>query len=160
MSWRVEVTPKNAGLDSEGKDVLTNARDLHIKGLEEIRTGWIFMLDDDLTDEQVRLLADKLLSDPIEHLSAVLSGEEYAELIPGAQWEVEVHYKPGVTDTTAESLARGAEDLGVEDLKEVHTGRIYWLFGDIASEDVERLSSGLLANGIVQDYSIRAVKSD
>jgi len=155
MSWRVEVTPKNAGLDSEGKDVLTNAQDLHIKGLKGIRAGWIFMLDDDLAERNIRLLADKLLSDPIEHLCAVLSGEENADLIPGAQWEVEVHYKPGVTDTTAESLKRGAEDLGVEGLKEVHTGRIYWLFGDIASEEVERLASGLLANGIVQGYSTR-----
>lgn len=160
MSWRVEVTAKGAALDSEGKDVLANARDLSLQGLESIRTGWIFFLDGDLEQSKVSLLADRLLSDPIEHQCMILADEESDNaLVPGARWEVEVHYKRGVTDTTAESLKRGAEDLGIP-LKNVRTGRIYWLFGTISEKDAERLASGLLANGIVQEYTIQPQQAD
>jgi len=151
----VEVTAKNAGLDSEGKDVLANARDLNLDGLQSIRTGWIFFLDDILEEAHVRKLAAKLLSDPIEHQYVILKKLGEANLVPEAKWEVEVHYKRGVTDTIAESLLRGAEDLGIGEIKDVRTGRIYWLCGTIGAEDVQRLASGLLANGIIQEFCIR-----
>jgi len=161
VNWRVEVTAKKVALDSEGKDVLSNARDLSLKGLDSIRTGWIYVLDDTLDASKVALLADRLLSDPIEHQYVILEGDDCdSALVPGSRWEVEVHYKKGVTDTTAESLARGAEDLGITNLKGIRTGRIYWLFGTISLDDANRLASGLLANGIVQEYTITSRHSD
>lgn len=154
--WRVDVTPRGYELDSEGKDVLANAKDLRIQGLERIRTGWIFWLPEQTEEIQVRLLAESLLADPIEHHYLVSSPEKRVPgLHPEARWEVEVRNKPGVTDTTAENLQRGAEDLGVMLADKPQTGRTYWLFGKITESEVKRLASGLLANGIVQDYEIK-----
>lgn len=159
MVWRIEVTPKNEQLDSEGKDVLANARDLNLRGLQSIRSGWIYLLDEAVSDKQVKMLAERLLSDPIEHDFAILEEEHAtASLIPDAHWEIEVRYKKGVTDSTADSVLRGAEDLGIKELEEVRTGRLYWLKGSIEEKEAERLASGLLANGIIQDYEVRSLK--
>ena len=71
------------------------------------------------------------------------------------KWEVEVWYKPGVTDAVGDSVKKGVSDMGMSGVEEVKTGQVYILKGKLSKKDVERICSGLLANGVVQYYKIK-----
>ena len=74
------------------------------------------------------------------------------------KWEVEVWYKPGVTDSTGDSVKKGIKDLNVSGVEEVKTGQVYIISGKIGKAEVEKICSGLLANNVVQYYNIKQVK--
>ena len=70
-------------------------------------------------------------------------------------WEVEVWYKPGVTDAVGDSVMKGIKDLGISGASSVKTGQVYIIEGKLDKKQIEKVCSGLLANGIVQFYKIK-----
>jgi len=71
------------------------------------------------------------------------------------KWEVEVWYKPGVTDAVGDSVKKGVSDLGISGVTSVKTGQVYIIEGKLDKKQVDKICSGLLANGIVQFYKIK-----
>ncbi|OIO37612.1 MAG: phosphoribosylformylglycinamidine synthase, purS protein [Candidatus Omnitrophica bacterium CG1_02_41_171] len=68
---------------------------------------------------------------------------------------VEVWLKKGVTDTVAESAAKGIRDLGIKTIKNVKTGKKYLLFGSLSSKEIEIICQRLLVNKVIQNYFIK-----
>jgi len=73
------------------------------------------------------------------------------------KWEVEVWYKPGVTDAVGDSVKKGIGDLGITGTASVKTGQVYIIDGKLDKKQIDKICSGLLANGIVQFYKIKKV---
>ncbi|MCC7355642.1 MAG: phosphoribosylformylglycinamidine synthase subunit PurS, partial [Anaerolineae bacterium] len=71
-------------------------------------------------------------------------------------WVVEVALRPGVTDSVAESLVRAAQVAGIAGLRQAATGRRYELAGSLMASQVERIAQSLLANAVIQTYTINA----
>ena len=72
------------------------------------------------------------------------------------KWHVEVWYKPGVTDATGQSVKKGIEDLGIKTVTSVRSGQVYILDGRASKNDVRDICGKLLANGVIQNFIIKA----
>ena len=60
---------------------------------------------------------------------------------------------PGVTDPVAAEIMRVAQRAGI-DLRGVATGRRFVVDGDITNDQLETLTAKLLANAIIERWSI------
>jgi len=68
-----------------------------------------------------------------------------------------VGLRPGVTDSVAESLIRGARVIGVT-LQQAATARRYIFHGRLSTADVQRIARELLCNEIIHVYSLDPLK--
>ncbi|HEX2972533.1 MAG TPA: phosphoribosylformylglycinamidine synthase subunit PurS, partial [Tepidisphaeraceae bacterium] len=111
----------------------------------------IFLMDTDATAEQVAQIARELLADPVV---------EQAELVTAAPRDIgrsriEVHLKPGVMDPVANSTEMAIRDMGLP-IREVRTGRSYLIEGQVSREELSRIASRVLANGVVESVHFEA----
>ena len=69
---------------------------------------------------------------------------------------VTVRYKQGVLDPQGATIQRALTDLGMEEIKEVRTGRRFELAltPGASRETVERACRTLLANPVIETYDI------
>jgi phosphoribosylformylglycinamidine (FGAM) synthase PurS component len=73
------------------------------------------------------------------------------------KYEVEIWYKPGVTDAVGDSVKKGIGDLNISGVESVKTGQVYVISGKVGKKEIEKICSGLLANTIVQYYRIKKI---
>lgn len=131
-------------------------------GLTKVRAAVrseIYFVRGNIAPGECELLGRFLFSDPITQ-------EYLVELCPVAPDPdvdaVEIAYHPGVTDPVADEILRSARELGVRGIEATSTGQRY----EIVCSDGERLSgaelrllaSRLLANPVVQRYSLGRVE--
>src|SRR5439155_510024 len=62
---------------------------------------------------------------------------------------IEIHLKPGVMDPVAASTGMAIRDMGLS-VREVRTGRAYLIEGVLSREELERIASRVLANGVIE----------
>ncbi len=152
MIWRIEVGFKPGVIDSLGESVKKSiVEDLRID-IDSVRTIDVYTIKAALDEEQAKKIAIELLTDPIIQVSSCgrTIAKNFSKII-------EVGYKPGVTDNVGKTAVEGIEDLLNVELKEgesVHTSRLYLINGQIGDEDAKRVCTGLLANPIIEHYSI------
>ncbi|HEY7089483.1 MAG TPA: phosphoribosylformylglycinamidine synthase subunit PurS, partial [Tepidisphaeraceae bacterium] len=106
-----------------------------------IATYRIFLIDSKASRENIRRIATELLADPIvEEVSSVQNGHSN---------RIEIHLKPGVMDPVAASTEMAIRDMGI-DVAEVRTGRAYVMQRDIDRQELARIASRVLANGVIE----------
>ncbi|MCX9083796.1 MAG: phosphoribosylformylglycinamidine synthase subunit PurL [Candidatus Methanoperedens sp.] len=148
MVNRIEVGFKKGMKDALGDSVKKRIiEDIHIN-VDAVRTIEVYSIDADLKDEQVRILGEKLFSDPIIQ---VFSDKALAK---DFSWIIEVGFKPGVTDNVGATAKRACEDILGISIKGVYFSRQYLLKGKITKEDAEKIAGGLLANGLIERWEI------
>ena len=152
MLYRIEAGVSPQLDDTSGRNV--RARVISDLGLEPaaVRLVKVFTLDG-LSSEQARLLLDQAaLHDP------VLQKASLSPLPCDADWIVEVGFRPGVTDNegrTARDTAALVLGLPRKSLA-VYTSIQYRLWGALSREDVERIARDLLANELIQRFSLKS----
>ena len=154
MIYRVEVSTKPGGNDSRGESLRTQAASLGVTGIEFLTVTDLYFLSGDLDEGAVARLAGTLLCDPIVERARWFPVKADAPEPAAGGWSVEVTLHPGVTDSVAESLLAGAALLGVIGLAQVATGQRYELSGDLSDEAVQRIAASLLANDVIQTWTI------
>ncbi|HEV8606473.1 MAG TPA: phosphoribosylformylglycinamidine synthase subunit PurS, partial [Tepidisphaeraceae bacterium] len=130
--------------DAVGESIRQQIAEWGVK-VGPISTRRIFLLDTDASERQVEEIARELLADPVVE-SAQMVRESASD---NGCSRIEVHLKPGVMDPVAASTEMAIRDMGV-DVKEVRTGRAYLIEGKLAREELERIASRVLANGVVE----------
>ena len=156
-TYRVAISRTS---DQPDGRALKLVRDLQALGIDAVARATItdlYFLQGQLTTDEARALAEALLLDPVIHRMTVLS----LPLPNGSRLEdengdaavVEVARRPGVTDTEAESLLRGAVMLGFGSLEAAATGKRYTLHGADAPQ-AELVARALLANEVVERFSV------
>ncbi len=147
MGSRIEVTFKDPAQDAQGRSIKhTILQDLDIN-VENARVVNTYSLEKDLSQEQVETCRNGLFTDPITQFSTV---DELIDL--EFSWAIEIGFLPGVTDNEGTTSREGIEDLLKVDFAEgeaVYTSKRILLKGDLAREQVERIS-GWLANDLIQ----------
>lgn len=106
-----------------------------------IATYRIFLIDSEASASQIRRVTRELLIDPIV--------EESRAVTEGKSNRIEIHLKPGVMDPVAASTEMAIRDMGI-DVKQVRTGRAYVMERSIAREELQRIASRTLANGVIE----------
>jgi phosphoribosylformylglycinamidine synthase len=151
MYNRIEVTYKDEVFDSLGKGVKKDIEeDLQIKKVSNVRTIDVYKIDSDLTSEEAETLGKELFCDPIIQKFSV-----NRSLAVDFSWIVEVSFKPGVTDNVASTTKEGIADIIGRKFKgTVSTAKQYVFKGNISKEEIELISTRLLANLVIETYEI------
>ncbi len=151
MYNRIEVTYKDEVFDSLGKGVKKDIEeDLQIKKVSNVRTIDVYKIDSDLTSEEAETLGKELFCDPIIQKFSV-----NRSLAVDFSWIVEVSFKPGVTDNVATTTKEGIADIIGRKFKgTVSTAKQYVFKGNISKEEIELISTRLLANLVIETYEI------
>ncbi|HMB94498.1 MAG TPA: phosphoribosylformylglycinamidine synthase subunit PurS, partial [Tepidisphaeraceae bacterium] len=106
-----------------------------------VTTYRIFLIDSEADQKQIHRIATELLADPIV---------EDAEFIESNHsHRIEIHLKPGVMDPVAASTEMAIRDMSI-DVKEVRTGRAYVMQNSVDRKELERITSRVLANGVIE----------
>ena len=144
--FRIEIVFLPDARDARGEAVTAKAaRDLGIE-LQRTETRDIYLLDCDLTGEEVERIA-RAFEDPV--VQRAHFGAAPAEPFT---WALTVGFKPGVTDNVGRSAKVAVEDLlgrTLADKDRIFTATGYLLHGDIDRDAAWRIAVDLLANPLI-----------
>ena len=152
MAHRIEVGLLDGVVDAPGDKIRRRVQsELGIE-VDRVRCVDVYTVDAELNDEQLAEVAGDPLCDPVIQRSAVNRplGEEF-------DWAVEVGFRPGVTDNvgrTAREAIALALDRPFREGEAVYTSRQYLFNGKLDRARVDRIASELLANGLIQRWSV------
>jgi len=153
-SWRVEVLPRQTGLDSHGHDVLQTIREMGFAGVESVASSRLFVLDGPLDRPAVERIAAELLTDPLTERFELTGRDEAIRPATGGT-SVEIHLKPGVMDPVAASTRLAIRDLGLE-IDEVRTARRYVFSPGPDEPALRTIAAGVLANDCIEQIFVGA----
>ncbi|HTN77517.1 MAG TPA: phosphoribosylformylglycinamidine synthase subunit PurL [Pirellulaceae bacterium] len=149
--WEVDIHPAPGQPDLIAQHVASQAADVGLPHDLKLSAARGFLIQGDLSRDQIDRLARELLGDTIVERTVVAKVGD-ATLLParanlGGQL-IHVLPKPGVTDPVALSTQRAIADFGFE-ADAVCTLTKYWVDG-LSAEQVALLSKKILANDSIE----------
>jgi len=144
---------KNATADIVKKDI----EDLGVKSVKNVRVIQLYLIDAEISSQQLEAVCVKLLSDSVVQWYKASEEKNTAGKKEGpgpCGHAIEVFLKKGVTDAVGDSVRIGINDLGISNVHSVRTGVRYELEGEVTAEALEKIAQSLLANKVIQDYKI------
>jgi phosphoribosylformylglycinamidine synthase II len=148
VSSRLNSDPRAAGL-------LSDAHALGLTQLADLECHELYFIEGDLSASDLDRLAAQLLTDPVAQTACWREQPAHPHL-PVAT--IEVALRPGVTDTVAEQIQRCARELGIAGVEGAATGQRYLTHGHLQPEDLHQLARRLLANGVIQRYTLGEIE--
>jgi len=151
MLNRIEVGFKENVVDALGNSVRKRIiEDLKIK-VDSVKTVDVYTIDSELSNEELKTLGEDLFADPVIQDFAVDS-----PLAKDFDWLIEVGFKPGVTDNVGKTAKEAIEDVFKTKISGVYTSKQYIIKCNISKENAEKISSGLLANQLIERWEIQS----
>lgn len=156
MQWKIEVSYKPDVFDAIGEGINQDIVDLGIDGVEQVRSSHLYWIEGDLTEDDIDEICQSLLADMITQEYRFYDATQEAERTDLGEddYVVEVSYKPGVTDAVGDSVLKGIRDMEIDGVKSAKTGQEFVITGKINREQLERISKQLLANEVIQNFTI------
>lgn len=154
MIWRIVVGLKSGVTDARGNRVQKDIREHLGIALQSVRTQDVYTVDAQLSAAEAELAAHGPFSDPVIQDVAINQS-----LSRDFDMLVEVGFRPGVTDNTGRTAKEAIQYLtgrpfGAEE--GVYTSTQY-LFKGLDDKDLaEKIVTDLLANGLIQRWTITA----
>ncbi|MFV0423663.1 AIR synthase-related protein [Oleidesulfovibrio sp.] len=153
MLRRIEVNLRPSVADTVGRKACDKiAESLGITA-ETVQIVKVFTVEG-LSEQQLQeVLQQGALHDP------VLQEASLAPAAGEADWFLEVGLRPGVTDNEGRTARETiAIVLGIKDRRSVsvYVANQYRITGNLSREDVERIGRDLLANELIQRFSIKS----
>lgn len=136
--------------DPRARALVSDVRNLGVTAPVTVSVGEVVYFSGELRDDERRAL-ENLLVDPLLDIGSWAIGA--ADGPAGQHHSVETALLPGVTDAVASEIMRVARRDGIP-LVGVATGRRYVLGGDIGETEVRRIAEALLANPVIERWSI------
>ncbi|MHB1090590.1 MAG: hypothetical protein ACYC0U_05930, partial [Ilumatobacteraceae bacterium] len=152
---RLTITPK--GRDPRVETVVRNAHDLGLDGLHSVEVADIYFISGTLSrsdrDEIQSILLDPLLQTGSwdQHGGSASPNSTHDST---GNHVIESILHPGVTDSVATELQRLASTVGID--VATATGKRFVVTGELEHNDIERLVNSVLANPIIEQWSIDA----
>jgi len=139
--------------------IVRGARRLGLQKVSAVVRSEIYFVRGNMAPGELELLGRFLFSDPVTQEFSV-------EACPAAGTQggnlVEIAYHPGVTDPVADEILRSARELGISGMDASSTGQRYEIScsdgSSLRAEELGLIASRLLANPVVQRYSIGCVE--
>ncbi|MFM7245578.1 MAG: phosphoribosylformylglycinamidine synthase subunit PurL [Planctomycetaceae bacterium] len=150
MLWEVDVSLRDPAGDHAAREVVAGAMELGVAGCDRVRTAAGWLIEGELTRDDVERLSATLLADPVTEsfVADRVGADALMAPLDGLPTVVHVLPKAGVTDPAGLSAQAAAAALGhrvaIRSLKK------YWL-PPLEAAAVERLAGRMLANDAIQD---------
>lgn len=153
--WRFQIRPSTDLSDTTGRQFRQSLLDFGIHSVSQVRSGRVFLIELEPghgdTWEGADRIARELLTDPVVEACRITRETDPIE-DPADGLALEVHFKPGIMDNTAQSTRLALEDMGF-DVRSVRTARRYELRPMPDDRDVSRISR-LVGNTCIEDVFI------
>ncbi len=148
--WQIDILPAVGQEDVAGKSLQSEARDLGLGSNLTISAAHGFLLQGELSADEVRRAAEQLLADSIVESTTIAQVGDPTLVAPrnGLQKLLHVLPKPGVMDPVALSTLQALQDMSLP-VEQVGTFRKYWL-SDLPEDQMQRLSQKLLSNDSIE----------
>lgn len=146
--WRFEVRSQAGQADPIVDRARAEAGE-KLSSAQSIDAAKIFLIEAPLSDDQAQAIASELLADPIIQTASLGT----ADAQPDARL-IEVHYKPGVMDPTAESTRDAICEMFPQiDPASIYvaTGERYDITGESDHAKLTRFAETALGNPVIQD---------
>ncbi len=142
MLYRIEVRPKPNVNDARRATIANDIRALGIVADVIGTVADLYLIEGKLTDDDVQRVCEELLCDAVVQDYQIDDGRRTTDDQKSAIGHrpsaiVEVSFKPGVTDATADEIVRAAHELGIAGLQRAATGTAYMLDGKLSGADVQ-----------------------
>ncbi len=166
MDYRIEVFWQADVPDGRVADLLSQIAHLGLDRVRNVRVSNLYFLRGDLAPDDVERVARELLADPVvegyrcQDLTSPppspppLSQRERGGGTQGGRGEVEVGFRPGVTDPVAAHLLHRVRLLGIGAVEAAATGTRYVFEGDLSADDLHRIAREVLCNDVIQTYAL------
>ncbi len=156
MVFRVEVGLRGDLKDPHGKIIQRRVKsDFNIESVTDVRVFKVYLIDVQKADlAQVKRFVAEVLTDPVTEVAHL--NEDLTDAF-AFDWLAEVGFLPGVTDNEGRTALWAFKTLfpgvaGEHDA--VYAGRKYLLRGPLVQKEVERISTGLLCNKLIQRHRV------
>jgi len=147
MIWRVEVRQKEGTLDPLGRSLARDIADLSLSGVTDVKVVYVYLLEGQISREEIKRISDELLVDPIVEQ---YSFELKLPLQTSNHHVVEIAYNSGVMDPVEASTIKGIRDLGINGISAVRTAKQYHIYGNLSVGQLEMITSRVLMNKLIQ----------
>ena len=151
MIWRVEIKEKESVFDALGESTARDIADLRITSVSQVQVIQIYTIDGTISENQIRLICERLLVDPITQEYSYTTLDHY---LPPAHRNgtavVEIAYNPGVMDPVEESTIKAIKDLDIPEVRSVRTSRKYLLHGLVSDGELRQITDKVLFNKLIQ----------
>lgn len=151
---KVEVAFRDESLDSVGISTKNSvSEDLGIQGISRVRYSEVYYVESN-TGLNIEEIAKNVLSDPIIQDYSIDSN-----LFTDYDYVIEVKLHPDVTDNLAIVIGEAISDyVGKKFGGKISTSRRYYTSGSISIEGAQRIAKELLANEVVETFTVEAKK--
>jgi len=143
--WRIEISRTARWNDPHAQGILHELRDFGIESVTGVQHHRIFLITSDAPQVQIEQVVRELLLDPVIEQSRV-------ELNAPARTDgniLEVHFRPGVMDTVAQSTESAIRQLGVA-VDQVRTARMYVFEGTLGEAEKNLIAQRIIANECIE----------
>ncbi|MEN6617198.1 MAG: phosphoribosylformylglycinamidine synthase, partial [Syntrophorhabdus sp.] len=156
MAYRIEIAHKEGLLDAPGEKLKRRIQsDLGIH-IEDAHVVDVFTIDAFVESDILDILTQDAFVDPV-----IQKGLRNQATMFDADWVVEVGYKPGVTDNigrTAKEVIESMTGRAFGEEEGVYNSKMYFLKGAIREEDVHKIAVDILANVLINRYSMKSIE--
>ncbi|HOL21606.1 MAG TPA: phosphoribosylformylglycinamidine synthase subunit PurS [bacterium] len=155
--YLLEICNKEGIPDVFGIEIKKSIRETGIPEIESVLTSDLYHFEGDLSSEDITKIAEDVLLDGV--IQEYFLGDENIKR-RGLEYPVviDVFYKKGVTDAVADTVSIAIKDAGIKKDVKVSTGKRYYLKGQFNREELEKICDKVLANRLVQEYSINILE--
>ncbi len=154
MPQRIEVRIKEGRFDALGAKIAGRIReDLGIP-VKNVQSVQVYTTDIDLKPDEMDILAAQTFCDAVIQ-EAFVNGCAAADR--DFDWLIEVGFLPGVTDNVGRTAGETAGIRLGRDLRAqggFHSSIQYLIQGDLDRDQAEKIAGDLLANGLIQRWTI------
>ena len=150
MLWEIDIFAAGNQVDRAGEQAACDARDLGFSAISGISAARGYLIEGDLTAEQVTTLAESFLAEGVTERTVVAPVGDMSLCSPFGTRGTVVYVlpKPGVTDTVADNARRALVNFDVQ-AAGCRTFKKYWIRG-LPDDQVRLLASKLLANDAIE----------
>ena len=149
MSWKIEIKNKPGIFDAIGKSIKKDILDLGISTVRDVRFIQVYVLEGNLTEDEIKRICEELLVDKISQDYSINEPTSQRANEPNG-FLIEVAYHPGVMDPVEESTLKGIRDLEIEGATSVKTAKKYFIKGKLSDRQLKTIAEKLLYNKLIQ----------
>ncbi len=159
--YLVETRRKKEIVDAEAQDLLHSIHDLKID-VKDVRISQVYILTGEISQSDAEAIAQKVLLDPIIETYKVTKYKRIEQTAYPSHdvgdWEAMKLFHHGVTDNIGDTALVMMHNLGFKKVESVMTGKKFIIKGGISFSDMERIGTRVLANPIIESFTIRKTK--
>ena len=148
----IEIALKPDLVDAEAASLKKKAGNYFNINLTDARTVNLVTLDADFTSDELCVIKDEILTNPVIQVSSL------TPLDIDFEWCIWIGLRPGVRDNPASTAVEAVEDLLNRKFKPeegIYTSKRYAVKGEnLTRQEVETLARELLSNPIIQQWKV------